>query len=261
MDDNLKQRIEALLSMNNSDGFKVIEFGIDFKVVQKYWALIKQHPEQIPLDELLVQAQQFDHLPFQEQTILLTHLGRSGSIEGYRTIEAFMEEQENQETPNEAIGKWTVVALQHCRIHLENELLDEPIGFIATGLGGRGNKIRFYVVLVSNEPLQEVMVSEIDASIREEAPAFNVEIEAAETINSCIYIKLLAPFNTDLQDLVSAGIQNYPFIHDDFIITNMSKPSIDTVEKWMQEQTNKRNNSDDDEIDLTEGFDFDFLDN
>ena len=71
--------------------------------------------------------------------------------------------------------------------------MDEPIGFIATGLGGKGQKIRYYFVLFSKEPLREVMIDEIAANYREVAKRYDAEIESVEQIGNQISIGLLCP--------------------------------------------------------------------
>lgn len=231
MEDNLQQRLQNLLKKGESADFKIIEYGIDFNVVRAYWALLNQNREDLDSDVKANQSENIHELSSEEQKKLLTHLGRSGEVKDYRTIERFLEE-----THEEEMKKWTVVALQHCRIHLENDLLDEPVGFIATGLGGKGMKIRYYFVLISNEELKPVMVSEIEANYREIVTEFDAEIEEVRQLSNYIIIKILCPINVPLSKIVEYGMENYPFLNDDYIATNMAVPDAGMIQDWINDK-------------------------
>ncbi len=233
MNENLQNKIDSILDGRNMEDFKVIEFGIDFEVVKEYWKLVNTLKEKISPDLLKERFEKIHTFSIEDQKELLSHLGRSGSIESYRSLERFMDKVEGEE-----MTKWAVIALQHCRVHLENDLLDEPIGFIATGLGGKGSKIRFYAVLFSKEPLRPAMISEIEASFRENAPDFNIDIEEVETLENCILVRMLCPLNMQLSEIVDVSIEDYPFIEEDYIATNMAKPTLKLIEEWKEKKNN-----------------------
>ena len=46
---------------------------------------------------------------------------------------------------------WAYMALMESRIMLESELSEEKQIYISTGLGGKGRKLRFYLLLQTNE--------------------------------------------------------------------------------------------------------------
>jgi len=126
--------------------------------------------------------------------------------------------------------------LQHCRVYLENDLLDDPIGFIATGLGGKGQKIRYYFVLMSNEELSEVMVNEVEANYKEQVQEYNAEIEEVRQLNNYIIFKILCPITVKLSDIVNDGMRNYPFLDEDYLATNMVNPNEKMIEEWRKER-------------------------
>ncbi len=64
-------------------------------------------------------------------------------MECYRAIESFIEEAE------EALGFLGILALNESRMLLESKILDENQVFISTGLGGKDEKLRYFVVLMS----------------------------------------------------------------------------------------------------------------
>ncbi len=255
MDDNLQQHLDNLMTKGNTSNLKIIEYGIDFQVVMEYWRLMRQHKEKLSDEVRNAQSKELYQLPKEEQKVLLTHLGRSGVVADYRLLEDFMENVDSEE-----MKKWAIVALQHCRIHIENDLLDDPIGFIATGLGGKGSKIRYYFVLIATEELRPVMVSEIEASYQEIVGGFDAEIEEVRQLNDYIIVKILCPLNVRLAKIIEIGKENYPFLSDDYIATNMITPDEEMIKDWI---ANKKKSS----MDIAEALknlefddDDDFLD-
>lgn len=233
MKEELQHKIDALLK-GNSDDFKVIEFGIDFNVVQAYLRLMASIKEKLSPEILAEKVEQIDDLSMDEQKELLAQLARSGSVASYRALETFMEKQEGE------MRKWAVVALQHCRMHVENDLLDEPIGFIATGLGGKGLKIRYYFILESKEPLRKVILDEVIYQYNNIAPTYNAEIEEFEQLEDYVLVKILCPINVQLGDLIEEGLDNLPFLVDNFVATNVMRPTLEKIKEWMT----KREDSD-----------------
>ena len=242
MNENLQNRIENLLKGGSAHDLKVIEYGIDFNVVRQYWRLITKNREKLGQEELNERAENILTLPSEDQKELLAQLGKSGTVPSYRAIEKYMNDVDNEE-----MGKWAVVALQHCRIHVENDLLDEPIGFIATGLGGKGMKIRYYFVLASHEPLRQVMIDEVEANYREIVKEFDAEIEEVTQLDNYISVRILCPIRVKLREVVERGLENYPFLKEDYIATNMTKPNMKMIDRWEKGQLTKGQNEDEEE--------------
>ena len=64
-----------------------------------------------------------------------------GTAEAYRLL------QEYCTRPDPALAQWSRIAMYECRMRLESDLLDEPVGLISTGLGGDGERLRYIFVL------------------------------------------------------------------------------------------------------------------
>ena len=231
MKEEIQHRIDELMKGKSND-FKVIEFAIDFQVVQEYLKLIASSTEELSPQSLEEKANHLQGLDISEQKELLTYLARSGSVPSYRTLELFMENEEKEE-----MKKWAVVALQHCRLRLENDLLDESVGFIATGLGGKGSKIRYYFVLESKEPLRKVILDEVIYQYKNIAPTYHAEIAEVEQLEDFISIKILCPINAQLSDLIEEGLAKLPFLVDNFVATNIVRPTLEKIKEWL----NKKN--------------------
>ncbi len=74
---------------------------------------------------------------------ILARLATIEKVECYRVIEAFLEIAE------EDLHDWALLALNESRMLLESKILDENQVFISTGLGGKEEKLRYFVALMS----------------------------------------------------------------------------------------------------------------
>ena len=77
-----------------------------------------------------------------DKKIILINLAAIGDVDSFRTIESF-----NKSVSNE-LKDWAALALQESKVLLENSLLDEQRVIISTGLGGKENLLRYFVVLI-----------------------------------------------------------------------------------------------------------------
>ena len=76
---------------------------------------------------------------------VLSMLATSRQVKAYRILEEYAQ------APDPDVADWAYMALMESRIALESELSDEKQIYISTGLGGRGEKLRFYVLILANE--------------------------------------------------------------------------------------------------------------
>jgi hypothetical protein len=81
-------------------------------------------------------------VPPEQKKRALTLLAHLGTVTAYRQIEKYHEGGDPEVKP------WAALALQECRMFLESTLLDESVGFIASGLGAVKDKMRFYFLLL-----------------------------------------------------------------------------------------------------------------
>jgi len=75
---------------------------------------------------------------------MLVKLASINSVEAFRTIERYLKE------PNHSLRDWAKLAFQESKLLLESKLLDENQVLISTGLGGKGMKLRYFTVILSD---------------------------------------------------------------------------------------------------------------
>ena len=74
---------------------------------------------------------------------ILCDLAFIDDVKAYRRIEKFIE------SASGTLKQWATLSLQESRMLLQSSLLDEQQVFISTGLGGKGKKLRYFVVFLS----------------------------------------------------------------------------------------------------------------
>ena len=213
------------------DDIYIVEAGIDPKVMTSYQALAEQLPDSNPqhdLAELLVFAKEN---PERLQAHLAV-LGESGEVESYRLLEQLQVELGE----DESWSSWLKIAKTHCQLRIENNLLDEPIGFIATGLGGKGRKIRYCFALAASEAqnFNEAKANFVRQELEALAQESEAEIEEMNFEAEYLVFTLVLPYKQSLLDLIQ-GLQQAcgNLLAPEFFVTNIRKPSPEEMQAWL----------------------------
>jgi hypothetical protein len=158
----------------------------------------------------------------------LTYLAVSGDIKAYRLLESY-----NKEHP----GEWTAMALTQAKITLESELSDEKQIFISTGLGGKGDRLRFSAFFKSNrlrtfsDYQRGLIEKEIPYSIAQEDGEVE-EIVIAENYFTVLFlVHITVNVKVMFENAVNECNQYGNFINGDFIITNVKIFSEEDIRK------------------------------
>ena len=99
----------------------------------------------------------------------------SDDVENYRLIEQYA----SIALPE--LKDWALMALNESRFHMVSSLSEEDGVFISTGLGGKSNKLRYFIVFVPNSDgliaeHKQLVVDEVNFIF----PRYNSEIEKVE---------------------------------------------------------------------------------
>jgi len=148
----------------------------------------------------------------------LALLAISGNVKAYRAIEAY------NETHND---DWAAMSLLQAKITLESEFSDEKQIFISSGLGGQGNRLRFFAFFKSNKGKffsdyqKELIEKEIPYSIQK----YKGILENVEIKDNYFTLLFLIHIQVDIKTMLDEAIyecnQYGNFINKGFIITNV----------------------------------------
>ncbi|MDR2118673.1 MAG: hypothetical protein LBP25_03970 [Tannerellaceae bacterium] len=170
-----------------------------------------------------------DTLSSEHKKYILSALAISSDVRAYRLLEDYAQHAESDVT------NWAYMALLESRISLESELLEEKQIYISTGLGGRGNKLRFYVLITAskNEPFQAYQRQTVESEFTYYLPTEDIEIERLTVYDLYVELILLIPVQKDIKailDRIIAECNQYGnFISNTITVTNVKELSADEV--------------------------------
>jgi len=157
----------------------------------------------------------------EEKKYAMTFLAISGDIKAYRVLEAY------NQNPKESLTDWASLSLLQAKIMLESEFSDERQVFISTGLGGRGNKLRFYAFFKSTGlvPFSKYQRNLIEKEIPLTLRKYQGILEEVTIKNNYFSLLFLITIQIDLKEMLKEAISECNeygnFIDTHFVITNV----------------------------------------
>ena len=233
--ENIYRRMQDLFS-GMSKKFSLMEDPIDVAVQMNYFETsFRVREKNFNEAEAIAQRDElFDpNVALEKKKILLTQIANVPSPEAYRTLENYADEPDNE------LKDWAKMALQENKLLLESHLLDDNSTqvFISTGLGGKGHKLRYFVVLFNKEgsdlkPFQQkVLKDEINYALQRH----DSELEKLEFMQRYTTMSVVVPLSSDLTKVFREGIEECNqfggFLSTDFIVTNMKELSNEEIDE------------------------------
>ena len=241
--ENIYDRIQEIFGQI-PDNYNILEEQIDIDLQMEYFEqskFVKQELEH----EVVMNNKELIYditVPVEERKLLLAQLASLEDVEAYRTIEKYLK------SPAEDLQSWAILALQESRMLLESKILDENQVFISTGLGGKGTKLRYFVVLIGNEEFEftdlhrKVVRNEFELCLK----AYDSEIENIKFREHFVLIMAVLPLQTSIRATFKEAIRNCNeygnFLRTNFIVTNVRELTIDEIKDFLlkQKQTGKK---------------------
>ncbi len=246
--ENVYKKIQDFFG-NLQDNFSLLEEPVDVAVQMKYFEASAKIRGTVKEEEVLDRKDDLFNaeLSVDEKQNLLVQMAGIPSPEAFRTIEAYTK------NPDESLKDWSKLALQENRLLLESHLLDRRQVFISTGLGGKGHKLRYFVVLINRDgglkPFQQKIVhDEMEYALQR----YNSELEKLDFLNQYTTMRVVVPISSDLTKLFREGIdecnQFGDFLSTDFIVTNMKELNEEEIKEALDSK------SDDPEMTIDDDF-------
>jgi hypothetical protein len=205
-----------------------IEFQLEYF---KYSEQMRKGNTKMTDDEYDVYVQSLPNntlLP-EHKKYILSALAVSNDVRAYRLLEEYVQH------PDPDVKDWAYMALMESRISLESDLLQEKQFFISTGLGGRGEKLRFYILLLASgdEPFRAYQRQTLEREFAYYMPIDACEIERLTIYDFYAELLLLIPVKKDIKAIldrvVSECNQYGNFVSDRITVTNMKELSAGEV--------------------------------
>jgi hypothetical protein len=224
-DENILSRIKGLLG-DGSANLSILEHNVGIETQVEYFDFSKTLNKVTNPDEVIAEeAKLYDEdIAIADKKNILASLASISKAEAFRIIQKF-----SQSAPDN-LKDWSIMALQESRMLLESELLDEQQVYISTGLGGKGGKLRYFIVIFSANqdiPLtgnqKELVESEFLFSLK----AHGCEIEDIVFYDRYLSLTVLMPMSVTLREPYAQAISECNslgnFLKPEFLMTNVKK--------------------------------------
>ena len=237
---NLRKIQEAIDSL--PENFSILEEQIDVNLQMEYFDYTRDKRNNQKIEDFAAAEMQLNDPAEKTNTKkhLLVQLAGHDQVEAFRVIERFHKKAKGK------LRKWTVLALQESRMILQSSLLGEQQVFISTGLGGKGQNIRYFIALMKKDTKSpfsgtQTRIIETEFSFflsRSEGKLENMRFEGEFALGSFLF-----PLKKNLQDIFRSFIEECnqygDFLHEDVIITNVKTLTVDEVRKFLTQHPNE----------------------
>ena len=225
-------------SENYPDSFSLIEDGIDLAVQKEYLRLSETIEfENIDYKRGLKESKKLfsEDIAIKAKKKLLILLAHSGTAESYQIIEKYLRHASGE------WKQWALLSLKECRAFLESDLLEVEGGFISTGLGGKGDKFRYFFIVSSKGGLafSETHRSTLKRAFEGIGQEYNAEIEKIHFEPDYAAIGMFIPADVAVGDIIEKGIRECnkksDFLNFHYYVTNVKKPTNEELLKYLAE--------------------------
>ena len=233
--ESLYEKIKEILG-GSPGNLKVLEQQIDMDLQMEYYdssrKVREEKDETWALEHLQYLGEPGYSLDVKKE--ILARLASIAKVECYRAIEAFMD------SADEPLRTWAVLALNESRMVLESKIMNENQVFISTGLGGKDEKLRYFVVLMTrsrvdlSDSQKMVIRNEFEYILKK----FDAELEESHFSGSLATILMLLPMKYSLKAVFKEAIDECnrygDFLNDDFIVTNVKTLSFQEIKEFLE---------------------------
>jgi hypothetical protein len=221
--------------------FSILEEQIDIEDQMKYFEFSKEVREREIADDCFENREELflTETPTQRKKEILSAIATLDEVKAFRTLEKYLE------NPDKELRNWAILAMQESRMLLQSSLLDEKQVFISTGLGGKGQKLRYYVVFINRNrnrmidaTQQKLVKNELVFALKNKEGEFE-SIDFFEGFSSAL---VLLPLKTDIRqifnDIIEECNQYGDFLDEDMIITNVKVLSRGEIIQMLNQSKN-----------------------
>lgn len=216
---NIQKALENL-----PDDFNILEEKVDIEIQMQYFDFSKNNRTEELISECFDKKEQlFDsETGVSRKKEILSGIAAYNDVAVYRTIEKFVPTAEG------TLKQWAILALQENRMLLQSSLLDEQQVFISTGLGGKGQKLRYFAVFINkqnNEMLNTTQRKLLKDELIFELNHNEGEFEIIDFMEGFSSVQVMLPLKADLKQIFRNVIdecnQYGDFLLEDMIVTNV----------------------------------------
>lgn len=234
---NIQKALENL-----PENFSILEEQIEIEVQMKYFEYAKELRERDNRQECFDNRNDLfiAEIGEERRKEILSSIASVDDVKAFRTIEKFVRESDGE------LKQWAILALQESRMLIQSSLLDEQQVFISTGLGGKGKKLRYYVVFINrddqkilNKTQQKLLKNELVFELK----ANDGEFESMDFMEGFSTSLVMLPLQSDIKNVFRNVIEECnqygDFLDDDIIVTNVKIMSRSEIIQLLHQNKNQ----------------------
>jgi hypothetical protein len=233
--ENIYDKIQELFG-NLQGNYSILEEQIDIDLQMEYFDFSKKLKKDFKPEDILEKKEMlFDETTDKvKKKLLLVQLASLEEVDAYRTIERYVKEK------HPTLHEWAILALQESRMLLESKLLDENQVFISTGLGGKENKLRYFLVVIKKdqEDFTDVQKKVVKSEFEFTLNNHDAEIEDISFFKNFGTITSVIPLDSSIKEIFKQAISecnNFGnFLKSNFIVTNVKRLSIKEIQDFIK---------------------------
>jgi hypothetical protein len=227
---------------NNSkkvlDSFIPVDEPIDLSTQEEYLSFSETIDlDNVGYEEVLTASDTlfYKDTPVESKKRILIRLAHLGTPESCGILEKYLK------SPEVNLKDWALLSLKECRMFLESVLLKQEGGFVSTGLGGKGNKLRYYFVVSSNGSLSfsETRKNTLKRAFETVSHKYRSEIEEINFESTYAIMGMLIPMDIAVGEIIEEGISECnkisEFLFLDYYVTNVGKPTYKEISNYLEE--------------------------
>ncbi len=209
------------IALQNPENIRIIETSVNSETQIEFFEALQDVDENV---EEINYTQLFEDLNNEDTSLdekknILTLLTTMGEVEAFRMLEEYLK------TVPEELKNWAFLACQQGRMFLESRLLEESKIYIASGLGGKDFRLRYFFALSGKDEIltdsqQNIIKGELEYFLKKSDSI----IEEIKFEKSFITSIALIPIYEDLVELIQEIVheinQYGGFLKDNVFITN-----------------------------------------
>jgi hypothetical protein len=225
-------------SKNVLDSLSIIDEPIDLSTQEEYFSFSETIDfNNVDYEEVLTESDKlFDkHAPIESKKRILILLAHLGTAESCRILEKYLKISEGN------LKDWTSLSLKECRTFLESVLLQDEGGLISTGLGGKGNKLRYYFIVRSKNglPFSENHRNTLKRGFEIISDKYKSAIDEINFEATYAMIGILVPMDVAVGEVIEEGISECnkmsEFLLLDYYVTNVKKATRGEISNYLEE--------------------------
>ena len=226
---------------NLPENINILEEQIDINTQMKYFEYSKKIRKKELLNEFFEAREELfsSTVSTKRKKKILSVIAGMDDIAAFRTIERFIQYEKGE------LKQWGILAYQESRMLIQSSLLDEQQVFISTGLGGKGQSLRYFAVFINREGdkvldktqkklLKNELIFEIEKS--------EGEFENIRFIEGFSTVKVLLPIKANIKqvfrDVIDECNQYGNFLEEDMIVTNVKELTREEIIEVLEQNIN-----------------------